>query len=156
MSTSDRKTAQMQLVAEINEATGRLYQAYTDIFPLHEEFWTGLTMEQGDRAGTILDLVRNVSNGAAEFYRDDVRAGEAEKLLARLNNEIKTAKTGKISFSEALETALDIEKTLSGQRFFNMFGGNTKNTREILDYLEESSADRVNILRIELSHHHKE
>jgi hypothetical protein len=151
---TDDKAAQMQMTADVEEAVGRLYEAYADLFPAHEEFWSGLEIEQGDRASTIFDLIRKVGNGTARFDADSARMREAEKLLVRVEEELKRA-DDQLAFKEALETALDIEKTLAGHRFYGMFDG-TGTTRRAIETLDESATNHVDILRLELKHHYQE
>ena len=156
MVTSEDKLNVMQMLVEVEETTGRLYEAYGRIFPEHEEFWFGLTVEEADRASAILDLINMYKKGRTSFHEDSRMITEAEKLLSRLKNELEQAEQGQFSFNDALLRALDIEKSLAEHRFYRMFGGGSRETLSILELLDSFSNNHVKILQIELKHHHKE
>jgi hypothetical protein len=152
--TSHDKLNMMQTLVKVEETTGRLYEAYGRIFPEHEEFWFGLTMEEADHASAILDLINMYRNGKANFYEDSKLIAVAENLLSQLENELKQAEQGPLSFNDALSRALNIEKSLAEHRFYRMFGGSSRETLSILELLDSSSNNHVNVLQTELKHHH--
>ncbi len=154
MVTSEDKLNIMQMLVEIEETTGRLYEAYGRLFPVHEEFWLGLTVEEADHASAILDLINMYKNGRTSFREDSWMIKDAEKLLAQLKNELEQAEQGQFSFNDALSRALNIEKSLAEHRFYRMFGGGSRESLGILELLDSSSSNHVNALQTELKHHH--
>jgi hypothetical protein len=153
--TGAEKPGLMQTIEKIEESAGRLYEMYADRLPEHEEFWFGLTMEEADRAGAVMDLIGMFRSGRTSFHEESSPAEKAEKLLARLSDELEKAKHEKITFNDALQTALEIEKTLYENRFYRLFGGGTAGARSALELLDSTSTSLIRSLQTEIGHGHE-
>ncbi len=152
--TSDGKLSTMQMLVEVEEAAGRLYEKYGQLFPLHEEFWLGLTVEKGDQASVILDLINLYNNGRASFKENGGMVEDVKSILVTLKDALQNAKKKKLSFEDALSKALDIEKSFAARRFHRMFEGGSPEAIHILELLDTYSNNHIRILEIELKHHH--
>jgi hypothetical protein len=156
MTSSEEQISLMQMLATTEEAVGRLYETYANSFTEHEEFWFGLAMEEADHSNSILDLIRKVREGSASFF-EDRRLAEAVRSFQNLLKEqrIRTAQE-KMSFTDALLVALDIEKSLIEHGFYWLLEGASKETRSVLEYLDSAAENHVKVLQREIEHQKKQ
>jgi len=140
----------MQMLAANEEAVGRIYEAYANKFPEHEQFWFGLAMEEADHSNWIFELLHKVSKGSASIYEDRFHTEDIQRFQDYLEEQLDIVRQEKISFVDALLTALDIEESLVERRFFHVFEGDSEETRSVLEYLASATENHIKIIKRQL------
>jgi rubrerythrin len=150
MASSLKSVNIIKMLAANEEAVGRLYEAYANKFPEHEEFWSGLAMEEADHSNWIFELLRKVNEGSARIYEDRFQAEDIQKFQNYLKEQLGKVKQEKISFVDALCTALDIEKSLVERGFLQVFDGDSEGTQSVLEYLTSATRNHIKVIQRKL------
>ena len=150
MASSPKPIKIIKLLAVNEEAVGQLYEAYASEFPEHEEFWSGLAMEEADHSNWIMELLRKVNEGSVSIYEGRFHIEDVQRLQDYLNEQLIRAKQGNILFVEALSTALNIEKSLIERHFFEVFEGDSEKTRSVLEFLASATENHIGLIQRQL------
>jgi hypothetical protein len=147
MTSSPKRVNILQMLAANEEAVGRLYEAYANKFPDHEDFWFGLAMEEADHSNWIFELLHKVNEGSASIYADRSHTENIYSFHSYLTEQLNQVRQESISFADALLTALNIEKSLGERRFFQVFEGDSEETRSVLEYLASATENHIKSLQ---------
>jgi rubrerythrin len=129
-----RKTL-IELLVEVEQTTGDLYKVYAEKFPGSENFWNDIAADEERHASMVAGLHEMSEEYKIYPYDDDrVRFNEdyAQGTLDYIKNQILMARKGKISLEEALNVALNIEKSLVEKEYYTIFEGDGPAARVIL------------------------
>jgi len=155
--TSDEAQIQIiQMVTGAEEAIGRLYETYANRLPEHEEFWFGLVVQEGDHSNLIYNLIKEVENGSASFAADVKLVEEVKNLQELLKREQARAKREKMSFADALQVALDIDKSLVKHGFYRLLRNPSGDVSEAIEKLRRTTANHIKYLQKELEKHREQ
>lgn len=150
MTSEENREKTIQMLTETEEAIGRLYEAYSKALPEHEEFWFGLVMEEADHSNLVHSLLNKVRKGSASFVADTKLADEVKDVREFLKKEQERAKRENMSFIDALNTALNIEKSLIKQDFYLLFTNPTQDVSSTLHQLRRDVENHIKFLQREL------
>jgi hypothetical protein len=143
------------LLADVEEDIGRLYEAYAKNMPEHEEFWFGLVLKEGDHSYLIHNLASKYGNGTASSPVDDATIDKVTELRELLKRE--TGKAGKkyLSFTEALQTAINIEKYISDNSIYSLLCNSSCAEIDNVGKLNYDNTTLIKFLRKELKKYAK-
>lgn len=150
MTSEEDRENTIQMLTETEEAIGRLYEAYSRTLPEHEEFWFGLVMEEADHSNLVHSLLNKVRKGSASFVADAKMADEVKDIREFLKKEQERAKRENMSFIDALNTALNIEKSLIKQDFYRLFTNTSLDVSEVLQHIQHDAESHIEFLQREL------
>ncbi len=155
MTSEENQENIIQMLTETEEAIGRLYEAYSNTLPEHEEFWFGLVMEEADHSNLIHSLLNKVRKGTAGFVVDTKLADEVKDFLELLKQERERAKRENMAFTDALNTALNIEKSVAKQDFYRLFKNPSQDVSDILHQIHRDAESHIKFLQRELTEQEK-
>ncbi|MBN2240288.1 MAG: hypothetical protein JW712_10985 [Dehalococcoidales bacterium] len=138
----------IELVVETEEAIARLYEAYANSQPEHEEFWFGLVMQESEHANLMHNLLKEISEGAVGFIPDLHLTRKIAELREFLEEERERSKL--LSFTEALEIAIKIELSEAKEDFYAFFKEPSGEVSRVLRHLQQSDHDHARFLEKEL------
>ncbi len=119
MQVTHQKHLDESIQLELNLAT--LYTIFNDSFAEDEDFWWELAMEERGHAALLQQEKKEPQQ--SEFFPNNLLAKELQSLIdanAEIAQLISNYKTNPPSRSEALQTALDLEKA-AGESHFQQF-----------------------------------
>jgi hypothetical protein len=151
MTPGENQENTIQLLTETEEAIGRLYEAYSNTMPEHEEFWFGLVMEEADHSNLVHSLLNKVRKGTASFVVDPKVAGEVKGFLGFLKQEQERAKRENMAFTDALNIALNIEKSIVKKNFYRLFKNPSQDVSSVLHQIRRDAENHVKFLQRELT-----
>lgn len=117
---------------EMNE----LYTAYAKKFPEARAFWEEIAMEEEAHAATVEQIGRSIEGGLAFFEKDRFKTPAIALSLVYINDKIKEAKNKEITLFHALTVALDIERSLIENAYFQLADEDSESLRHILTSLQ--------------------
>ena len=129
------------MLAEHEEAVGRLYAKYAENFNEHKAFWATLAFEESDHAKKIRKLIEERKLNHAVFNPDKYDSQTIEKSFIYIKEQTDRMRNENISLENALSVALNIEKAIIDGKVFEAFKGQTRETREIIRELATSVTD---------------
>ena len=88
MTSLGKKVTIIQTLAMNEENVGRLYEAYANKFPEHEEFWFGLAIEEVDHSNRVLELLNKVKKGSARIYEDRFHTDDLQRFQDNLKEQL--------------------------------------------------------------------
>jgi hypothetical protein len=126
----------LSLLAKNEEAIGRLYDAYAEVFPESADFWRGLAKEERSHATWIYGLNEKVNSGEILVDRLRFKAAAISTTTNHTEAEIKTAKQSHINFINALSIANAIEQSLIESKFFDIVESDSVELKQVLHKLK--------------------
>ena len=143
MTAGKKEMDAAELLATHEEAIGGLYQAYAKLFPDHESFWFGLAGEEAEHARWIRDLTAKAKAGSAHLDEKRFRTEAIKTSLDYIRNLTAQASSGNIELTDALSTALDIEKALIERKYFEILRGDSEEVKRTLEALTRSTKAHI-------------
>lgn len=131
--------AVLEAMKEHELAIAGLYEVYSEAFPECEDFWAGLSMEELQHAKWIEALDANMQNNPEDFVVERFRIGAIEHSIQYVKQLTATAYQPDFILINALSTALQLERALLENKYFEVFEGDSANTRKTLALLAEST-----------------
>ena len=150
MAPEETRLTLIEYLSETEEAIARLYEAYSNTQPEHEEFWFGKVIQEADHSSHIHELIHKLKNGSATFTVDAAMTDAIHKLDEFLERELKRTKVENMSFTDALEVAIQIEKSVAKQGFYSFLKNPSGNINETIQRLRHDDAGHVKFLEREL------
>ena len=129
----------IEALREHELAIAGLYEAYAEVFPECEDLWAGLSMEELQHAKWIDALYANVQNSPQDFVVERFRIGAIEHSIEYVKQQTATAYEPDFILINALSTALQLERALLENKYFEVFEGDSASTRKTLAMLAEST-----------------
>lgn len=140
----------IESLSDTEETIARLYEVYSNVQPEHEEFWFGLVIQETDHSNLVHELTRKLENGTATFIADIDMTDEIRKLDEFLKGELARAQTEYMSFTDALEVAIKIEKSIAKQGFYTFIKNPSGDVNETIQRLRHADSSHVRFLEREL------
>lgn len=138
---------QIDLLVKNEEYLAGLYQIYADRFPEHEEFWSGLAMEEIDHSNLIHEIAQKIKFKKARLYEHKSGSKYIEDLHIILKQETDRAKYEPLSQNDALTTALRVVKYVIEHSYFDIFDSDSEEIRTVLDDLETSARNHYTFIK---------
>ncbi|OPZ84253.1 MAG: hypothetical protein BWY76_01923 [bacterium ADurb.Bin429] len=147
MATVDQNLDAMQLLAEIEDATARLYRRYAGCFSEHQSFWEGLAREEDAHTTWVRNLADKLQAGVITFRENRFAPDTFRTFLGYLRERIREVDAYGLSLSAALAIGIDIEESFVERGFFDVFESDDTRARTTLQRLSAESANHLQRLR---------
>ena len=126
---------------------GQLYKVYARLFPEYCDFWNDLSNEEELHAQAIDVLNDNIKNSEVDFMVDRFPIAAIETSIKYIRQLIERAKQPDLPLVTALSLAVDIEKSLLENRYFEIFEGDSPKTKHALTLLESGTQKHLKIVQ---------
>ena len=143
MTAGEKQMDAIEMLAIHEEAIGGLYRAYAKLFPDRESFWSGLAGEEAEHAKWIRDLASKAEAGSLLLNRKRFRSEAIRTSLDYIRDLTAQASDQNIELTDALSTALDIEKALIERKYFEILQGDSEEVKRILEALTRSTKAHI-------------
>lgn len=143
MTAGKKEMDAAEMLATHEEAIGGLYRAFAKLFPDHESFWSGLAGEEAEHAKWIRDLTAKAEAGSAHLDEKRFRTEAIQTSLDYIRNLTAQSSSGNIELTDALSTALDIEKALIERKYFEILRGDSEEVKRTLEALTKSTKAHI-------------
>jgi rubrerythrin len=131
----------IQLLAQHEQAIGRLYQVYAERFPEHKAFWSRLAAEEAQHADWLQRLLVRVKEGLGCVRSERFDAREVQDSLANIAQMIDQAAGPDFSSSDALANAAQMENALLEAQYFEIFQGQAAEVTQVQYCLADATRD---------------
>jgi hypothetical protein len=145
----------VQILIETEEDIGRLYEAYARKMPEHEEFWFGLVLEEADHSTMVHSLVKKLDTESVSFTSIPEIINNLREFRDFLVREKEKVKKENLSFTDALQVAIDIENSIIKNGIYHLFTNPSGDVLEIMGKLRHDNTSHINFLRRELEKYRK-
>jgi hypothetical protein len=143
MTAGEKQIDAVEMLATHEEAIGGLYRAYAKLFPDQESFWSGLAREETEHAKWIRDLASKAEAVPAHLDDKRFRTEAINTSLDYIRNLTAQVPNQKMELTDALSTALDIEKALIERKYFEILGGDSEEVKRTLEALTRSTKAHI-------------
>lgn len=126
------------LKAHEKEIAG-LYEVYAETFLLYNSFWMDLSKEETEHADWIEKLQAGIENGSEVMVAERFPIEALEHSIAYVKQLIHQAREDDFELIDALSEALHLEEALSESKYFEVFTGDSPETKRTLTLLKDSS-----------------
>jgi hypothetical protein len=120
-------------------ALAELYGVYAEKFPEYKDFWTKFSSEEIQHADCINSLQTIVEESNDDFVVERFKIGAIENSTKYVKNLTDTARQSDIPLINALSTAVYLEQALIEKNYFEVFEGDSAQTKHILSLLAKST-----------------
>jgi hypothetical protein len=113
-----------ELIQEIkrHELTlAKMYYQFAKSHPGHDQFWSKLAREETIHAKMIESLERHYKKGHIGLSDFKLSVQALKTSISHLEKKIEESKNGNLSLRNAVSIALDIEKSMIDNKFFEIF-----------------------------------
>jgi hypothetical protein len=138
---------QINLLGKTEEALAGLYQIYAQRFQEHDEFWTGMAMEEIDHSNLIHDISQKIKHHQARLYEHLSGSQAMADFNNILQQETERAKYENLSHLDALKTSLKLVKYIVDHNYFYIFDSDSEEIRTILDELTEAAHSHYTFIK---------
>jgi hypothetical protein len=146
MLSSQRTTSDaVELLALNEDAIGRLYSTYGEVFPEMALFWQGLSQEERGHAALVRSLERDNAD-AVMFDPDRFRSGAIRLFTTHTEGEILAARSPGFKPVNALSIANAIERSLIESRFFEIFETDSIDMKRLLQKLRDDTREHSRVV----------
>ena len=119
----------------------RLYEVYSQKFPEYEDFWMELSREEIEHADWISGLQARVEDSSDCFVVNRFPTGAVKHSIAYVEDLASGACEPDFLLMNAVSTALYLERALIENKYFEVFSGDSLETKRILNALAHSTQD---------------
>jgi hypothetical protein len=126
-------------LARHEEAIGRLYDQYAKKFPQSAVFWNKISQEENEHAHWLRRLNTRVRDGSGHVNPDRFRPKEILASMANIEKLIDKATNSDLASVEALQQALKIEQSMLENKYFEVFGEDSPEIKQVLIFLAEAT-----------------
>jgi hypothetical protein len=131
----------LDLLVEHEQAIGRLYRVYSEMFPEHQGFWLGLAAEEMMHAARI-DGLPAASDGERP---DPVRISPSavSSSLEYVAKRVREAETRDLGLVTALSVALDLERAMIERKWFEGLDSDSPAAAGVLSELQADTRRHI-------------
>ncbi len=132
-----------QLIEEIHRHElnlAKMYAAFARSHPDHSKFWSQLAREESMHAKWIKSLGRHYKEGRLNLSAFKLNPQALKTSIAYIEKQTEESKKGNLSLLNAVSIALDIEKSLIDNKFFEIFDLDGSKHDRIRSGLEKETA----------------
>ncbi len=140
----------VQILIETEEDIARLYEAYAKKIPAHEEFWFGLVLEEADHSNMVHNLIKKLDTESVSFTSAPEVINKLKEFRDFLVGEKEKVKNEDLSFTAALQVAINIENSIIKNGVYHLFTNPSGEVLEILEKLRHDNIGHVKFLQREL------
>jgi len=135
------------LLAQHEEAIGRLYSSYARRLPEQADFWNQLAADEARHGALVGNLRARMEAGSLQFTPGRFSHQAVSGSLDHVREEIALAESGELTPMHALATALDLETALIESRFFEVVEGDSKEAAEVKQSLGADTFQHRELVR---------
>ena len=139
MNAPDTTSQAVDLLGEHERLIGRLYGVYADKFPEEREFWLSLSQEEAQHANWIESLRSRIEDDPASLIVDRFPTVAIQHSVGYVNKLIDQASRPGLTRVKALSAAVDIERALLENKYFDVFASDSPALRRTLELLDRST-----------------
>ena len=118
-------------------AIANLYKVYAEIFPECKDLWMELSREELQHAKWLDTLQAGVEENSEDFVVDRFPMAAIEHSIDYVKQSAAKAHQADFLLINALSTALQLEKALIENKYFEVFESDSNNTKRTLDRLAQ-------------------
>ena len=111
----------IQILADTEEDIARLYEAYAEKMPEHEEFWFGLVLKEANHSNLVHSLINKLDIKSITFTSDPEVINKLKEFRDFLVEEKEKVKKEDLSFSDALQVAVAIENSIIKNGIYHLY-----------------------------------
>ena len=139
MSAAESPGEILEALREHELALAHLYGVYAEVFHEWKDFWLGLANDEHEHAEWIEALGAEVANGVESFVTVRFRVQAVEQSIGYVRQLAVTASEPDFILINALSIALQLERGLLERKYFEVFGGDSAETKKALTMLAEGT-----------------
>jgi len=147
LESKDNQDAVIEMLAQNEEAIGRLYIAYSERFPSFKDLWLVLASEEKEHAAWIRKLGEQTRDGRVLFTPDRFRRAAIRSFQNYIEKEIVTAKGAGLQIINALSIAFYIEESLIERKYFEVFETDSVELKRLLRDLDAATRKHAQTIR---------
>jgi len=132
-----------ELLIENEESVRNLYLAYAKKFPTHEEFWSGLAVDESGHADWIRGLAGQLRQGHSHIEPGRFRKEAIASFIRYVKDELTKVQNEEIPLITALSIALSAEQSMIEGRFFEVFDTDSAELKHVLDNMAAATEEHV-------------
>ncbi|MBN2315694.1 MAG: hypothetical protein JXM79_17330 [Sedimentisphaerales bacterium] len=127
----------LRALKDHEQALARLYDVYAETFPECKELWMQLAREEIQHAHWLDKLQAGIEDSSEDFIVERFSIATIEHSIGYVTQLISRAQQADFTLINALSIALQLEKALIENKYFEVFEGDSGNTRRTLDLLAQ-------------------
>jgi rubrerythrin len=139
MDITDTAVQAVDVLKEHEQAIGRLYAAYARRFPQDSEFWLSLSQEEEQHARWIESVQARLEQGPCGLVVNRFPIAAIRHSIRYIDKLIDGTNRVDLTPIKALSSALDIERALLENRYFEVFESDSAEVRRLLTSLARST-----------------
>jgi rubrerythrin len=142
-------TTLLELLAENEEAIGRLYTTYANIFPKKRAFWLDLASEESNHARmlrSLRDLPLPLQTSIPVSDIKDLLKVSFDYIAGKQTQ----AQNGRLKIKEAVTTALELETSMLERGSFEFLNGRSTELSKLSEALTSETKNHCERIRKEL------
>ena len=124
---------------EHEQIIAHLYKVYAEKFSEWKDFWTELSSEEIQHACWLDTLQARLEDSSENFVEERFPIEAIEHSVVYVKQLITRALESDFTLINALSTALQLEKALIENQYFEVFEGDSAKTRQTLALLARST-----------------
>ena len=129
----------------------KLYSVFSDQFPDHRTFWTGLSNEESRHAQLLEKLLEAARSGKVMFDEGKVKTYTLFAFIDRLKAIIQKAENHEFGIKQAMAQAADYETSLIEKNVFTRFDSVSEKSRNVLKVLGMETMKHIEKIKLERS-----
>lgn len=140
-------TLEILTVLEKNELLiQRLYTLYAERLPEQKSFWLRIAGEENTHAQWIRALAEKAAQNKLRLRSSAIKLSSLERVQHYLEEKIEALADLDLTQTQALTTAMDIEKTVAEDRYFELFETEDEETRKIFAKLQAAATGHAALM----------
>ena len=147
MQISDAVVREIDVLREHEKVIGRLYAAYARRFPQDRDFWLGLSQEEEQHAAWIESLQTKVEQEPSGLMVNRFPVAAVSHSIDYVNKLIDNVDRPDLTPTKAFSAALDLERALLENRYFEIFETDSVELRRVLQSLAQGTQGHVERVR---------
>ena len=120
-------------------ALADLYNVYAEAFPECKDLWAELSREEIQHADWLDTLQDRIEDSSEDFVVERFPIAAIEHSIGYVQQLAARAHRPDFTLINALSTALQLEKALLENKYFEVLEGDSEKTRHTLDLLAQST-----------------
>jgi len=141
----------IEALAGHEDAVGELYSVFAMKFKREQELWATLADQEENHAALLRSLGAKSEDLAIFVDADRFDPRYVREEARHVREQVQVAEYSRISLSEALEDAIQLEGEMVEAQAFRVFETDTPSVRKVLDRLREDSLAHRERLRRRLA-----
>lgn len=151
MDASEIDARKVEILGELQEASGNLFHIYSQRFPDFSQFWSILADDKFRHVIWINTLLGGVRQGKVRVNRDRIHMEAIRSSLQFARRQISSARKHTGSCKQAFSVAVSLETAIMEKKFFEAFESDSPDFRELADKLLEETKIHLDKLKAESS-----